>query len=116
MIEFPITTVGFPKKAASSKAKNRLERALDGIQKERFTVSIYQLSQLVKEGEILGDVYLQARQELPKAHFKKIDYYLIQGSLRKARAALGEAQAAGLSTEDLANYEAKIKSLEKVGR
>lgn len=97
-------------------AQNRLETALDGIGKDRYTVSIRQLQALIKEGEVLGDVYLQAEQELPKAYYKKIDYYMLKGQISKASRALGEAKAAGIQSETISEYETKIKNLMKVSK
>lgn len=102
--------------ALNLQAHKRLDGALNGLQKDHYTVSIRTLTRLIEQGEVLGDVYLQAKDELPKAYIKKIEYFMLLGQISKASHALVEAKGAGIQSEELNDYETKIKNLIKVSR
>jgi hypothetical protein len=71
---------------------------------------------LIGQGEILGNVYTQAKDELKRAHIKKIDFYLVQGQLTLARKAYNDAKASGVSDNDLLEYDTRIKDLFKANQ
>lgn len=103
-------------KHLDDKTNQALQLAQNYMSREYFTAAIRESHKLVQAGPILGNVYIEAQSLYKKAHLKKIDYYLIQGQLSKAKAALKQAEAAEISAEDLKSYSEKIKNLELVGR
>lgn len=96
--------------------QRQLDRALYGVKHQHYSQAIRQLKNIIAGGDILGDAFLKAQQELPKTYVKKIDYFLLQGQITQAHRALNEAKAAQVSDEVLHPYENKIKILEKASR
>lgn len=96
--------------------QRQLDRALYGVKHQHYSQAIRQFKNIIASGEILGDAFLQAQQQLPKTYVKKIDYFLLQGQITQAHRALNEAKAAQVSDEVLHPYENKIKILEKASR
>jgi len=90
----------------------KLQTVQTFMDREYYSDAIRQSQALIKEGPILGTIHEEAQQLLNKAYVKKIDYFLIQGKLSSAKAALKAAESNQVSAALLSEYSEKIKNLE----
>jgi hypothetical protein len=100
----------------NKRAEAKLKTAREQASKQYYSASIRSFENLIAQGEILGNVYLKAKEDVQTTRIKKIDYHLIQGELSKASLALAEAKKAGIADSLLTEYETRIKNLFKANQ